>query len=517
MIQNIEKGRAFRGALNYVLEKPGAELIGGNMAGETPRALAAEFRSLRDLRPDVETAVFHASLSAPVGERLTEAQWAELTHAYAQHMGFGESAYVVVRHRDQDHDHVHVIASRIDVHGHVVRDQWDRYLGQQVLRRLEREYGLTQVAPSWETPHRQLSKVEIQHAREAARTAARARAEPFVDLAREHAAHAFAQATSWADLERRLAAHDLRIEPRRGGLVVTDGVAAVKASAVGHACSRPRLEQRFQMTYADWREERAPSERERAPGAGAATDAAVDHSQHSQHIHRTLDRVEERERLEGARANATERALRVERELTTLTAPRERVLKETARTYSALLTRIYRDRDAADRGIETMVRSTGVPATLQAIRTNPGVFGELKGRPVAGRVVPGSTRDRALKALPELAQSTADYVAADQALRTDRARVAELTTSLHAARAQARELGETLRALPTRSALLRELGTLAHELEQRSPAERHRLDHALSPPHHALLREATASAKEIECAHDRTHERDRERDGDPGR
>jgi hypothetical protein len=51
MIQNIVKGRGFRGALDYALGKDGAERIGGTMAGRTPRELAAEFRALRELRP----------------------------------------------------------------------------------------------------------------------------------------------------------------------------------------------------------------------------------------------------------------------------------------------------------------------------------------------------------------------------------------------------------------------------------------------------------------------------------
>lgn len=150
MIQNIENGGGFRGASNYTVEKVGSEPIGGNMAGRTPRELAAEFRVVRALPPEVEMVVLHASLSAPIGESVTEAQWVAIADRYAERMGFGDSAYVVVRHLDTAHDHVHLIASRIDAYGRVVSDQWDRYTGQEVLRVIEREQQLTPVRSSWD-------------------------------------------------------------------------------------------------------------------------------------------------------------------------------------------------------------------------------------------------------------------------------------------------------------------------------------------------------------------------------
>lgn len=266
MIQNIVKGRGFRGALDYALGKDGAERIGGTMAGRTPRELAAEFRALRELRPDVERAVFHASLSAPVGERLSDRQWEQIADTYAERMGFGASAYVVVRHHDQAHEHVHVIASRVDVYGRVVSDAHDHYRGQEVLRALEREHGLTRVAASWERaergPEAGKQRTEWEHQRYAREVQRYERTgeRPFSELVREHAPAAFREARGWDELAANLHAVGLELVPKRGGLAVQDPATGetVKASAVGRECARGRLEQRFGVTYEQWDAARQP-------------------------------------------------------------------------------------------------------------------------------------------------------------------------------------------------------------------------------------------------------------------
>jgi len=273
------KGRGFRGALDYALGKDGAERIGGPMAGRNAREPAAEFRALRALRPDVERAVFHASLSAPVEERPTDRQWEAIADAYAERMSFGASAYVVVRHHDQAHEHVHVIASRVDVYGRVVSDAHDHYKGQEILRALEREHGLTRVAASWERgpePGKQRTEWEQQqYAREVARYE-RTGARPFSDLVREHAPAAFREARSWDELRENVRAVGLELVPKRGGLAVQDPATGgtVKASAVGRECARSKLEQRFGVTYDEWQQGRT---RDRQPD-GRTSDRGAEHA-----------------------------------------------------------------------------------------------------------------------------------------------------------------------------------------------------------------------------------------------
>lgn len=154
MIGKQIKGRGFRGCLNYLFSKPEAKLIGGNMAGHDPRTLAAEFKFSRQLNQNVKRPVYHASLSLPRHERLDNSRWNALAADYLKQMGFTDNQYVLVRHSDREHDHVHIVASRIRLDGSCVHDGWDYRRSETVLRRLEQDYNLEAVKPSWETERR---------------------------------------------------------------------------------------------------------------------------------------------------------------------------------------------------------------------------------------------------------------------------------------------------------------------------------------------------------------------------
>nr|WP_235623118.1 relaxase/mobilization nuclease domain-containing protein [Tolypothrix sp. PCC 7712] len=124
--------------------------MGGNMEGNNPRELAAEFRFSRQLNPKVSRAVYHASLSLPHQESLDDETWHEITQKYLQAMCFDMNQYTVVRHIDREHDHIHIVASRIRLDGTTVSDSWDYRRSEAVIRKLEQEYNLQSVQPSWE-------------------------------------------------------------------------------------------------------------------------------------------------------------------------------------------------------------------------------------------------------------------------------------------------------------------------------------------------------------------------------
>jgi len=146
VIQKIITGRGFRGVLDYVFKESAelkheeARIVGSNMGGTTPRDLAREFGVVRRLNPDLTRAVHHCPLSLPVGERLSDAEWAAFARDYLDRMGFGNAPYVVVAHAE---NHVHIVASRIGFDGHTVSDANDRPRSNRVVHELEREYGLS--------------------------------------------------------------------------------------------------------------------------------------------------------------------------------------------------------------------------------------------------------------------------------------------------------------------------------------------------------------------------------------
>ena len=148
MIAKQVKGCGFRGTLDYLLQKPEALVIGGNMLGETARELSAEFAESRKLRPNLGKAVYHASLSLAPGEHFSDEKWRGVAGHYVKEMGFEGSQYTVVRHKDTDHDHVHIVASRIRMDGTTVSDSQDYKRSEKVVRGMEIEHGLRRVPDS---------------------------------------------------------------------------------------------------------------------------------------------------------------------------------------------------------------------------------------------------------------------------------------------------------------------------------------------------------------------------------
>ncbi len=144
MIGKQIKGTSFRGVLDYLENKTGAKLIGSsNMLGSDAQSLAAEFRATQQLNPNLKKVVYHASLSLPHHEKLSDKTWVSFCQDYLEGMGFDNNQYVIYRHNDREHDHVHIVASRIKMDGSTVNDSWDYVRSERLLRRLEPVYGLS--------------------------------------------------------------------------------------------------------------------------------------------------------------------------------------------------------------------------------------------------------------------------------------------------------------------------------------------------------------------------------------
>jgi hypothetical protein len=100
MIGNIVKGSGFGGACKYAEEKEGAKVIDSNMAATDPASRAREFQAIASQNPRCSKPVFHASLSAPPSEKLTDEQWQAVGRDYLDKMGFKDCQYCITRHTD---------------------------------------------------------------------------------------------------------------------------------------------------------------------------------------------------------------------------------------------------------------------------------------------------------------------------------------------------------------------------------------------------------------------------------
>lgn len=164
MIAKAIKGRGFRGAVSYDLNAEKGYRLDSNMAGETPRQLAAEFGAVRALRPNLKKAVTHVSLAAAPGETLSDDQWRAIAQDYLDGMGYDDNQYLVTRHTDTEHDHIHIIANRIKHDGGVVSDSHDYPRQERIMREVEQRYGLQATRSSHEASHKALTKGEIEKA-----------------------------------------------------------------------------------------------------------------------------------------------------------------------------------------------------------------------------------------------------------------------------------------------------------------------------------------------------------------
>lgn len=120
--------------------------------------MIAEFDVVEKLRNNaidsdrIVKPVWHAILSLPPGEELTDAQWQETVEMYLRDLGFGDdNKWVAVLHGDTDHQHVHIVANRIcmDEEFSMVKDSNERSRSCDSTSRIEDHFGLSKApAPS---------------------------------------------------------------------------------------------------------------------------------------------------------------------------------------------------------------------------------------------------------------------------------------------------------------------------------------------------------------------------------
>jgi hypothetical protein len=176
-IGNITRGSDFAGALSYVLDpdkKP--KIISSCLKHELPHLLALEFHRVANLRPTVKKPVRHISIAfAPADGEIDDLVKEAIALRVLDGLGYGKSQYIAVAHdrndpgHDEvhDHDHFHIITNAVTVEGGHVRDSYDMYRIQEILREVEREYGLQQVSSSWDVKK---AKAKLQIDNETTRT-----------------------------------------------------------------------------------------------------------------------------------------------------------------------------------------------------------------------------------------------------------------------------------------------------------------------------------------------------------
>jgi hypothetical protein len=157
VIGKITKGKTFGGILQYVFSKATAEYIGGNMVGRNTDELREEFASISRRNERVQKPVAHISLSPSPTEQVSDEVMMTLVAEYMDRLGFGECQWVVAKHSDTEtpdgdpRPHYHIIANRVKLSDNKVVSEWmDWKRTEKILRDLEKEFGMVEVASSWD-------------------------------------------------------------------------------------------------------------------------------------------------------------------------------------------------------------------------------------------------------------------------------------------------------------------------------------------------------------------------------
>lgn len=165
MTGNQIKGKGFRGALRYNLEKVNnkvAEVLDHSFARVSEGSIMKEVQLVRMQRPNLKKYFYHTSINFPPTEDLPNEMMTRIGHDYLEANGFTQHQFIMFRHRDADHPHLHILVNRIGYDGSVLSDSNDYARSEKILRELEQKYQLTQVPSSRQAHERAPTKDELE-------------------------------------------------------------------------------------------------------------------------------------------------------------------------------------------------------------------------------------------------------------------------------------------------------------------------------------------------------------------
>lgn len=142
MISKVIDGGFPKGLFNYVA-KNDAEIIGGNMFGDTVSGLTAEFLSIADLNKYVKKPVKHHMLSFAKSDKVDSRMMENIASKYVRMMGYDYNQYFVIRHHDTDNEHLHIIINKVNYAGKSTHIPFEKKKSRETAQFLETEFNLT--------------------------------------------------------------------------------------------------------------------------------------------------------------------------------------------------------------------------------------------------------------------------------------------------------------------------------------------------------------------------------------
>ena len=141
-----KSGKSFKNRVDYIL-KDDHSFICSNMSADKNNVsdLTDEFKTVSSFRQVIKKPVFHAFLSLPKNEHLTDEKWEEIAKDYLKEMNIDieKHQYICVRHKDTEQDHIHIVANRIGLDGSVWHGKHSAFNTIAACERLEIKHDLT--------------------------------------------------------------------------------------------------------------------------------------------------------------------------------------------------------------------------------------------------------------------------------------------------------------------------------------------------------------------------------------
>ena len=137
-------------------------ILATNVAAETPQEFAQFLKAVAEQNPNTLKPVVKISISADKKDEVTPEQWIEIGKDALKELGYEDSPFLIVQHRDREHDHVHILTSKVTILGETVDDSNDKHKLENVMRKTEEKYGFHKTKSSQETLRSAPSRRELE-------------------------------------------------------------------------------------------------------------------------------------------------------------------------------------------------------------------------------------------------------------------------------------------------------------------------------------------------------------------
>ena len=146
MMAKIVKGKAFKGVINYILDKQkDTQLLDADgLRLKNKASIIQSFITQASMNSQVSKPVCHISLdfSAQDKDKLSNQLMVQIARDYMKQMGIVNTQYVIGRHFDKEHPHIHLVYNRVDNNGKTITDSNDRFRSEKICKELTERHKL---------------------------------------------------------------------------------------------------------------------------------------------------------------------------------------------------------------------------------------------------------------------------------------------------------------------------------------------------------------------------------------